>query len=176
MHTMPRAPTPCRPVRGANARAACAAVAWVGLVAVVSLAACAEELPADLRDYATRCVRMNAEPIGPTADDPHLGTKDVYACGVAEADLTTPEGGPLRDYPVGAVIIKESVADGASAPWLVAVADKRGGAWAWAEYTRNFDDEPFLRIPGGESVCTDCHQRARTTDWIFTRYTPPPEP
>jgi len=132
--------------------------------------ACAEALPAELADYAERCVLMNLEPIPPTADDPHLGFKDVYACGVPEAELVAPDGGPLRDYPVGAVVIKEATRSDAAAPWLVAVADKRDGAWAWAEYTRNFPDEPFLRIPASESVCTDCHQRARSTDWIFTRY------
>ncbi|MCB9733671.1 MAG: cytochrome P460 family protein [Deltaproteobacteria bacterium] len=48
------------------------------------------------------------------------------------------------------------------------------GGWSWAEYTRNFESEPFYKILASESVCTGCHEKARTADWIFTRYDGPP--
>lgn len=130
----------------------------------LAVAGCAEELPDDVADYRERCIRMNAEPIAVTSDDPHEGVKDVFACNVELEVLLRQE----RPFPDGTIIVKESTRSDSDFPWLVATARKQGEGWAWDEYTRNFDNEPFLRILGGESSCIDCHRRVEAVDWIYT--------
>jgi len=132
--------------------------------------ACAEPLPSELENYREECLKMNCEPISVKNDDPHEGVKDVFACNVSEeALLETLEGAP---YPDGTIIVKESTRTDSDYPWLIATARKRGDSWKWDEYTRNFENEDFLRIVSGESVCTDCHDKARSRDWIFTEFVP----
>ena len=139
----------------------------IRLAAIVLLAGCGAGLPEDVAGYDRRCVQMNATPIPPTADDPHRGHKNVFACHVPLPALSA----NLRPFPPGTIIVKESRAAGESAPWLVAVARKQAdGTWQWDEYTRNFDDEELRHNLAGESICTGCHQRARPIDWIFTGY------
>jgi hypothetical protein len=134
----------------------------------LTLAACGgETLPADIADYETRCPRMNAGPIPRRESDPHPGTKNVYACNVDLAFLRA----NTRPFPDGTVILKTSTKENTSHPWLVATARKQGGTWKWDEYTRNFEDEDFVRIFASESVCTNCHRNAESADWIFTAFT-----
>jgi hypothetical protein len=124
---------------------------------------CGEALPPELGDYEATCIRMTAEEIPPYPDDPHSGFKHVYACGVSEGSLDA------LPYPDGVVIVKASRKGEHSYPFLVATAKKEAGQWAWAEYTRNFPDQPFLKLPISEQVCTDCHGAvAESLDWIFT--------
>lgn len=141
-----------------------------------SAAACAERLPAG-EAYRTHCLRMNPEPIAPYDGDPHEGWKDVWACDVTEADLLDADGDVRLPYPDGTLIVKESCAlapcdDDGSYAWLIATARKTAGTWTWAEYTRNFADEDFAKLPLDEAVCTDCHQKYETLDWISTLYDP----
>jgi hypothetical protein len=126
-----------------------------------------ETLPDDVADYPTRCQRMNAHPIPRRDGDPHAGTKNVYACNVDDSVLRA----NTRPFPDGTVILKDSAKENANYPWLVATARKQGGTWKWDEYTRNFEDEEFVRILASESVCTNCHQGAQGADWIFTTFT-----
>lgn len=125
-------------------------------------------MPDDLEDYATRCVRMNGEEIGPYEDDPHEGFKNVYACNVPQATLKA----DTRPFPDGTIIVKESRREGEDFVWLIATARKREGSWQWDEYTRNFGNEGHRRLAVPQSTCTDCHQAARARDYIFTRYAP----
>jgi hypothetical protein len=111
---------------------------------------------------------MNVEPIPRTNADPHNGVKNVYACNVDVAALEANQ----RPFPDGTLIVKESRREGEDLVWLIATARKQAGSWQWDEYTRNFADEAFRHILAGESVCTDCHARVRSADWIFTPYTP----
>jgi hypothetical protein len=132
------------------------------------MAACGgETLPADVADYQTRCPRMNGRPIPRYEGDPHAGTKNVYACNIDPAVARA----NTRPFPEGTVIVKTSTKENASYPWLVATARKQNGAWKWDEYTRNFEDEDFVRILASESVCTNCHRQAESADWIFTAFT-----
>ncbi len=110
---------------------------------------------------------MNAAPIPVKPDDPHNGVKDVFACNVPLEELMSNS----RPFPDGAVIIKESTRPDADFPWLVATARKRGTEWEWDEYSRNFEDEPLLRILPSEQVCIDCHKKAEPADWIYTPFT-----
>ena len=137
------------------------------LVGLATAVACGAELPADIEGYAVDCVRMTGKPIEPYDDDPHLGTKHVYACNVDRAAV---EANTLP-FPVGAIIVKESTRGDEPAPWLIATARRREDGWHWAEYTRNFPDEAFRRIPVGQDTCIDCHGDGQARDPIFTRYT-----
>ena len=127
---------------------------------------CGEPLPADVADYASTCERLNVEELPPTADDPHDGYKNVYACHASLEDIQA------REYPDGAIVVKESRKPEHDYPFLVATARKRDGSWSWAEYTRNFPSEEFLKLPIAQAVCVDCHRKAKALDWIFTGYEP----
>ena len=107
---------------------------------------------------------MTCTPIPKKSDDPHQGRKHVYACGISEEDLAS----NTRPFADGVMIVKESIRDDSNFAWLVATAEKRGGRWHWNEYTRNFADEELLHIASGESVCIDCHNKARSKDYIYT--------
>ncbi|MBT9555582.1 MAG: cytochrome P460 family protein [Myxococcales bacterium] len=144
---------------------------WTLVVGALLLTACTDGLPADVAGYAERCVKLNAERIPLTHDDPHTGEKNVYACNVLESQLFDGDGAPIRPYPDGTLIVKEAFRDGQAYPWLVALMRKGGGAWQWAEYTRNFADQDFAELPISESVCTDCHRQVEPSDWVFTPFT-----
>ena len=106
---------------------------------------------------------MTHSEISPYPSDPHDGFKEVFACGLEPDELG------VLPYPDDTLIVKFSRKAHHDFPYLVATAEKRGGVWEWAEYTRNFEDEAFLKLPIPESVCTDCHQSvADSLDWIFT--------
>jgi hypothetical protein len=126
-----------------------------------------ETLPSDVADYETKCQRMNAHPIARYDGDPHAGNKNVYACNVDRIVLEA----NTRPFPEGTVIVKTSTKEDVAYPWLIATARKQGGSWHWDEYTRNFEDEEFVRILASEAVCTDCHRRAERADWVFTTFT-----
>lgn len=137
----------------------CLPLAWAG-------ASCGSSLPDDVPGYEERCVRMNARPIPLYDGDPHQGTKNVYACGVAASAVEA----NTRPFPEGTLIVKESTQQEQSFPWLIALARKQDGMWRWDEYTRNFGDEEFRHNLAPASLCTGCHARARPLDWIFTTY------
>jgi len=137
----------------------------------VALSACGEILPADIEGFEDDCELMNRRPFPPAGDDdPHDGFKNVYACNVPLDDLEDNK----RPFPEGTIIIKTSTREGEDEPWLIATARKRDGegvsSWRWDEYTRNFEDEDFRRIPVGQSTCTDCHKDVESVDSIFTFY------
>jgi len=139
------------------------------MAALLVLGSCGAGLPDDLDGYESRCARMNASPIPTYPGDPHAGTKNVYACNVDPIALRANS----RPFADGTLIVKESVRQGEAFVWLVATARKQGGAWRWDEYTRNFSDEGFRRILAGQSVCTGCHVKAQSADWIYTAFSAP---
>ncbi|MDP6944620.1 MAG: hypothetical protein QF464_10755 [Myxococcota bacterium] len=134
------------------------------IAAFACLCACGEPLPADIADYASTCVRLNTEELPPYPDDPHDGYKTVFACHATLEDIVA------RDYPDGAIVVKESRKPGQDYPFLIATARKDAGQWSWAEYTRNFESESFVKLPIAEAVCIDCHQAYADWDWIMTGY------
>ena len=124
---------------------------------------CAEPFPFDALAIREDCHPLTQDEIPPYPDDPHAGYKSVYACGVA------PEALGELPYPDGTLIVKFSRRSAHQHAYLVATADKQEGVWRWAEYTRNFEDEPFLKLAISEQVCVACHQSVSgTLDWIFT--------
>jgi hypothetical protein len=138
----------------------------LGLLFAVLVAACGSTLPDDVLGYESRCIRLNREPIPRYDGDPHKGMKNVFACNVGQAQLQE----NTRPFADGALVVKESTREGDSFPWLIATARKQAGSWRWDEYTRNFADEDFRHILAGQSVCTGCHVKVQTADWIFTTY------
>ena len=132
------------------------------------LGACGETPPADALNYDS-CVVM-AEEIPPTASDPHIGYKNVYACNITQEALVAMDEQPEFVYPEDTLIVKTSRREHQDYAWLVATARKVGGAWEWAEYKRNFENEDFLSIPVSQSVCIDCHKKASQLDSIYSKY------
>lgn len=108
--------------------------------------------------------KLNAEPIPPGDNDPHFGTKDVYASVAAENGV----------YPDGAIVVKESVRPDADFVGLIATMRKEAGAnpehndWVFVEWSRDAADAEFTEIGSG-GVCTSCHVGARDNDYVFTR-------
>lgn len=147
-------------LRGSALTSALRLVSLLGLSSL--LAGCGETLPDDVADYRERCLKMTSEPIPKTDDDPHEGEKDVFACNLSCAEVNE------RPFPDGTLIVKESTRSDSDFPWLVATARKEGGSWQWDEYTRNFENEDFVRILPGEDVCIDCHKKWESQDWIVT--------
>jgi hypothetical protein len=136
-------------------------MAWAG-------AGCTS-LPPELQPETVQknCVQMNSKPLGPYGGDPHKGFKYVFACNVDRAIVQA----NTRPFPEGTRLVKQSTREGQSFVWLVATTIKQGGVWHWEEYTRNFADEDFQKLPLSQSVCTDCHTMAKSEDWIYTQYT-----
>ncbi len=143
------------------------------LYAVTLLPSCGEPLPDDVADYRDDpdCHQMNSAPLPKRDDDPHEGTKDVFACDVPLEVLRANE----RPFPDGAIIIKESTRSDSDYPWLVATARKSGADWTWNEYSRNFESEEFVHIAASEQVCIDCHKKVEALDWIYTLFVPRPD-
>ena len=134
----------------------------------VLLSAGCTVLPDGVEGYEDRCIQLNAELIPPTASDPHLGNKNVYACDVELEALVDGSAIPCAD---GTMIVKESFREGEDFPWLLATAEKKSGSWEWKEYKRNFENEDFVQILAGEQVCRNCHEAVKDSgDWIFTFY------
>ena len=136
------------------------------------LSNCADEtLVADYK-VAEDCFQMNAELIEPTEDDPHQGYKNVYACNVTPEELRDEAGAPVFPYPEGTLIIKESTRENQDYRWLIATAEKKGGNWEWKEFTRNFANEEFAKLPVSEDTCVNCHNKVKALDYIYTIYSP----
>jgi hypothetical protein len=78
----------------------------------------------------------------------HASEVDIYVNDVV-AQALEQEG--LDAWPDGSLVVKDGFEDGALE--LVAVMEKRGGAWFWAEY---FDG--VAKHSGAPSICLDCHR------------------
>ena len=69
----------------------------------------------------------------------------------------------VREWPLGSVVVKEGF--GGSSRKLVAVLEKRGDGWFWAEYS----DSGTPLFSGHPSVCVDCHDSRRSySDWVYS--------
>ncbi len=76
--------------------------------------------------------------------------------------------GPRVDaWPEGSIVVKDITSR--RSPSAVAIAEKRGGAWFWAEYDASGD--PIWS--GQPAICVDCHApRARYSDWLYSAELP----
>jgi hypothetical protein len=89
--------------------------------------------------YATRTASTSA----------HGNMVDIYVNDVIEQALMAKK--PLTAWPDGSLIVKDGFADGS--PKLVAVMEKRGADWFYAEYSA----EGSASYSGKPDVCTSCH-------------------
>jgi hypothetical protein len=80
---------------------------------------------------------------------PHGNMVDIYVNDALQAAIVG--GEPLASWPDGSLIVKDGFDD--SDLELVAVMEKRGSEWYWAEY----DGEGAAEYSGKPDVCTDCH-------------------
>ena len=83
------------------------------------------------------------------SDAPHGNEVEIY---VDEVLANALEGEPLTAWPDGSLIVKDGW-DGSELE-LVAVMEKRGSNWYWAEY----DAEGTASYSGEPDVCIDCHR------------------
>lgn len=73
----------------------------------------------------------------------------IYVNDIVVEDLATSP--PPSEWSEGSIIVKDGF-DGGDLS-LVAVMEKRGGEWFWAEY----DDEGDTLFSGAPDLCTGCH-------------------
>ena len=117
--------------------------------------AAANGLPSYTDGYA-RWAKLNRKPV--TTPGAHDGVKNVYA--------SKPRGANRR-FPDGTVIVKSIAAPGAKGlARQVAVMRKARGRWQWVEYS--LAGRRYEVLARGQ-LCVDCHVRAKTTDWVFTK-------
>ena len=83
------------------------------------------------------------------SDAPHGGAVDIYVNAVVASSLAGETA--LSAWPDGSRIVKDGW-DGDDLA-LVAVMEKRGSSWYWAEY----DAEGSADYSGSPDLCIDCH-------------------
>lgn len=80
----------------------------------------------------------------------HGEAVEIFVNDVVAADLASTT--PIRQWSEGAVIVKDGY-DGGDLV-LVAVMEKSGGEWFWAEY----DEDGDTLFSGAPDLCTGCHR------------------
>ena len=84
------------------------------------------------------------------SDGPHSDEVDIYVNDAIHEVLLV--GEPLSKWPEGSIIVKDGFSDGELE--LIAIMEKRGDGWYWAEY----DDDGDPDYSGHPDVCIDCHR------------------
>jgi len=81
---------------------------------------------------------------------PHADAVDIY---VNDTLLVAYESGePLAEWPLGSIVVKDGWSG--SDLELVAIMEKRGDGWYWAEY----DADGAPSYSGRPELCIDCHR------------------
>jgi hypothetical protein len=81
---------------------------------------------------------------------PHAEEVDIYVNQIISDILAI--GEPTARFPEGSIIVKDGFDDGDLE--LIAIMQKRGDGWFWAEY----DDDGDPDYSGRPDVCIDCHR------------------
>lgn len=132
------------------------------LVVAISGASPLPGLPSYTAGY-TGWTKLNSKPIPRRAVDAHSSIKNVYASKLPRAGR----------YPVGTVIVKEGRQRAGAPVTLIAMmrklsANRPHNGWQMIEWTRPSGSVRFNELARG-SICTSCHFRARSTDYVFTK-------
>lgn len=90
---------------------------------------------------------------------PHSNEVDIYVSPAVADALNA--GTPLTAWPEGSIVVKDGW-DGSDLE-IIAVMEKRGDGWFWAEYV---DDES--KYSGHPSICIDCHRTGSDHVRAFT--------
>lgn len=127
--------------------------------ALLSISACgdnqddagARRLLADVRDEGYRnWERAPGWPSRKPTSAPHAEEVDIYVNEVVSDVLAIGEA--TTRWPEGSIIVKDGWDDGDLE--LIAIMEKRGDGWFWAEY----DDDGDPDYSGRPDVCIDCHR------------------
>lgn len=82
---------------------------------------------------------------------PHSDQVEIFVNPVVQAALDAKV--PLTAWPDGSRIVKDGYTKSGTLE-VVAVLEKRGTAWYWAEY----EADGTIDYSGAPSLCTDCHK------------------
>ena len=139
-----------------NTRSRTAVIALLGLAFTGACGdnqddAGARRLLEDIRAQSYRSwARAPGWPSRTASSAPHGDEVDIYVNAVVTDALA---GEPLASWPVGSIIAKDGW-DGSELVHI-AVMEKRGDGWFWAEY----DGDGEAAYSGHPDVCLDCHRR-----------------
>lgn len=90
----------------------------------------------------------------------HSDAVEIYVSPEVGAALDGPT--PITTWPDGSIIVKEGFTGDTRK--LVAVMEKRAGAWYWAEY----DGDGEALYSGQPKVCVGCHDNRQSySDWVY---------
>ena len=85
-----------------------------------------------------------------SSNAPHGNAVDIYINDTVHETLLV--GASLTRWPEGSIVVKDGW-DGSDLE-LIAIMEKRGDGWYWAE----FDDDGDPDYSGHPDVCIDCHR------------------
>jgi hypothetical protein len=141
------------------------------LAAVLALAACRQnDDPEGAKELFARIDGFRTDPSWHRAPGfatrkpsftAHADAVEIWVNAPLAAALAGPA--PITVWPDGAIVAKEGFRKEQRS--IVAVMEKRGGEWYWAEY--DSDGEPLFS--GKPKICVDCHDnRAQYSDWLYS--------
>lgn len=91
----------------------------------------------------------------------HASAVEIFVSPDVSTALDGPT--PITSWPDGSIIVKEGFSGDTRK--LVAVMEKRGGKWYWAEY----DGDGEALYSGEPKVCVGCHDdRQSYSDWVYS--------
>lgn len=100
-------------------------------------------------DYPTAFTRAPGYPGKTASTAPHGDQVEIWVNPTLQAALDAKK--PLTAWPDGSMIVKDGYKSGTFR--LVAVMEKRGASWYWAEY----ESDGTVDYSGAPATCTDCH-------------------
>lgn len=90
----------------------------------------------------------------------HADAVEIFVNDEISRALDGPE--PRRDWPVGAIIVKDGYTS--DSLQITAVMEKRADGWFWVEY----DGDGNSLFSGKPKVCVDCHDNRKDySDWVY---------
>jgi hypothetical protein len=75
---------------------------------------------------------------------------------------------PTKEWPLDSLVVKEGYASDGTTLGLIAVMEKRGDGWYWAEYLDPDTAEGGAKYSGKPKICLDCHQASADLGDDFT--------
>ncbi len=130
--------------------------------------AIAPGLPEALDNYYS-WTRLNADKVLDNPSGAHPQPKDVYVN--LDTDTLLEDGNNFAlPFPDGTLVIKERNDAEQLLVDRIYLMEKRDGVWHYSFFDRQPDGSFSGREMGSENFCSNCHQGAADTDFVFTRY------
>lgn len=112
-------------------------------------------------NYRTTWKRAPEFPYRKPSFTDHSDAVEIFVDPTMSKALAGPD--PITQWPVGAIIVKESYANNTLNAFAM-MEKKPDGSWFWAEY--NADGKALYS--GKPDVCVDCHDnRKGYSDWVY---------